>query len=949
MQTLLQDLRYGLRMLAKNPGFTLVAVVTLALGIGANTAIFSVVNAVVLRPLPYPESKRLLWISDYVPVLKAHITSGADYVDWKEQNKTLESITAYDDSASFNLTGHGTPARVQGARVSATLFATLGVQPDLGRSFNAREDQPNGPHVAILMHSFWQQYFGSDPAVLGRTITLDAAPCTVVGVMPADFKFPGNSETQFLVPLQLNEAQERLRFRMAVVHVIGRMKPDVTVARIKNDLEVIQKRAESAALARGPLGRGPMGAPGAGPAGGGPSGPGPGMMMRFQGPNGPPTSSGTGTQLPGGESRRGEFATSPLQRGNAASGRPQRQVREGRPANAPPPAGGAMSRQSQQEMPGGGIQNPPARAGAAPQGSQPRMAPAPGSGGQGPGRVMRPPDMEIEVVPLAEHLAGNLRPAMLTMLGVVGLVLLIACANVANLMLARASGRTREVAVRAALGASRGRLVRQLLTESVLMAFAGGAAGLLLAAWGVNVMTRLIPSSLGGAILSVKHPHLDATVLLFALAVSVLTGILFGLAPALAATRPDLVEHLKDSAQVPTAGGGGAWLRGALAVAELSLALVVLIGAGLLIKSFYRLLSVDLGFAPEHVLTMNINLTDSRYPQAEQKVEFFSQVLRKVETLPGVRSTALSDSLPLSPFRARLMITPPWLLPPTGSPPGSNMVQMNRLAVSPSYFYTLGIPLLKGRTFTDRDDEQAEHVAVVNEALGRRLWPGENPVGRDLPLFDNKLKIVGVVGNTHHDGPGADVVSEIYVPYLQAPGGDMQLAVRSATDPASLADAVRLDIAAVDPEQPIDHLATLEQTLSQSFAPRRFNTLLLGIFALIALVLASVGIYGVIAYSVTQRTHEIGIRMALGAERRDILRLVVGQGLRLTLIGVAIGIIGALALTRFLASLLYGVQPTDALTFIAVSSVMAGVALLACYIPARRATKVDPMAALRYE
>jgi len=601
-------------------------------------------------------------------------------------------------------------------------------------------------------------------------------------------------------------------------------------------------------------------------------------MMRFQGPNGPPPSGGMRNQPRGNEPNSGGFRNLPVQQG-AGEGQPQE----------------------------GGI-----------------------------------PETQIEVEPLAEHLAGNLRPAMLAMLGVVGLVLLIACANVANLMLARASGRTREVAMRAALGAGRARLVRQLLTESVLMAFAGGLAGLLLAAWGVGVMTRLIPSSLGATILSVEHPHVDATVLLFALAVSLVTGVLFGLAPALAATRPDLVEHLKDSAQTATAGGR-AWLRGSLAVAELSLALVVLIGAGLLIKSFYRLLSVNLGFAPEHVLTMNINLTDSRYPQPEQKIQFFSDVLRRTESLPGVRSAALSDSLPLSPSRAQLVIVLPWLVR------GSNIVQMNRFAVSPSYFYTLGIPLLKGRTFTDRDDEQAGHVAVVNEALGRRLWPGQNPVGRDLPLLQNKLKVVGVVGNTHHDGPGAGVESEIYVPYLQAPGGDLQLAARSAIDPASLADAVRHEIAAVDPEQPIAHVATLEQTLSQTIAPRRFNTLMLGIFACIALALATVGIYGVIAYSVTQRTHEVGIRMALGAERSDILRLVVGQGLRLALIGVAIGIGGALALTRFLSSLLFGVTATDPLTFIAVSIVMAGVALLACYIPARRATTVDPIVALRHE
>ena len=411
MGTLIQDLKYGLRMLAKNPGFTAVAVVTLALGIGANTAIFSAVNAVVLRPLPYPQSKQLLWISDFVAVLKAHITSGADYVDWKDQNKTLEDIAAYDDSASFNLTGRGTPARIQCARVTASFFPTLEVQPELGRSFNTEEDQPNGQRVAILMHSFWQQYFGSDAGVLGQTITLDAAPYTVVGVMPTDFKFPGNSETQLLVPMQLNEAQERLRFRVSIVHVIGRMKPDVSVARIANDLEVIHKRGESAALARGPMGPGMRGAPGPGPGAGGAPGPGPNMMMRFQGPSATAPSGGKGMPSPGNETVRGGPENAPLQHGNAPAAQPQHEDREGGPANAPAPAGGPMVRAPQEEMPGSGAANPPAQAGPAPQGGQPRMMPAPGTGNgrPGPGRGFRPPETQIEVMPLAQYLAGNLR------------------------------------------------------------------------------------------------------------------------------------------------------------------------------------------------------------------------------------------------------------------------------------------------------------------------------------------------------------------------------------------------------------------------------------------------------------------------------------------------------------------------------------------------------------
>ncbi|HXH50555.1 MAG TPA: ABC transporter permease, partial [Terriglobia bacterium] len=515
-------------------------------------------------------------------------------------------------------------------------------------------------------------------------------------------------------------------------------------------------------------------------------------------------------------------------------------------------------------------------------------------------------------------------------------------------MLTRASARTREMAMRAALGAGRWRLVRQLLAESVTLAVAGGTAGLLLAAWGVNVIARLIPAGAGGGILAVAAPKVDGNVLLFALAASIFTGILFGLAPAAAITRPDLAEGLKESAQAASSGGRRKWLRGTLAVSELSLALVLLIGAGLLIKSFYRLLQVNPGFAPERVLTMDLSLTDARYPGRQQKSEFFSQVLRRVESLPGVRSAALADSLPLSPYQGFLMMSPNRLQP--GAALSSSTMVMSRLIrVSPGYFYTLGIPVLKGRTFTDHDNEQALKVMVVNEALASRLWPAEDPIGKQLPQMRGSLTVVGVVGNTRHEGLSQDTEAEFYVPYLQLPGNSMQLAVRTATDPDSIVSAVRAQVRDVDPEQPLYHVATLQQVLSESLAPRRFNLLLLGIFAGIALALATVGIYGVMAFSVSQRTHEIGIRMALGGKKSDVLKMVIGQGLRLALIGVGIGIAGALALTRFLASFLFGVAPRDPATFVLVSLALVAVSILACYIPARRATRVDPMVALRYE
>jgi putative ABC transport system permease protein len=864
METLIQDLRYGLRQLRRNPGFTIVAVLTLALGIGANTAIFSVVNAVVLRPLPYSHSDRLVWIAESIPALNVEIATGGDYVDWKDQSHTLDGVAAYDkgaaaeggaaQSADFNLTGRGTPARVHGVNVSASFFATLGVEPQLGRAFTENEDQTNGPRVTVLMYPFWQQYFGADPHVLGQTVSLDAAPYTVVGVMPASFRFPGESDAQILMPLALNQAGERLRIQsQRLVRIIGRLKPGVSLAAARADLDEIRKRAQPSS--------GPM------PAEGGAEG----RVTRENG------------------SSRSETA------------------RAGGPSGMP---------------------RAPRRASGSNRGA--------------------PPASELKVVPLAEHLAGNLRPAMLTLLGAVGLVLLIACANVANLMLTRASARTREVAVRAALGAGRWRLVRQLLVESVTLAVGGGVAGLLLAAGGVAVIARLLPARAGAGILAVAPPKVDGNVLLFALAASVFTGILFGLAPAVTVTRPDLAEGLKEGAQVASPGGRRGWLRGALAVAELSLALVLLIGAGLLVKSFYRVLQVDPGFVPERVLTMDLSLTDSRYPTPQQQSVFFSDVLRRVETLPGVRSAALADSLPLSPYQTFLMMPLNRLLP-RAAVSSSTRVMISRLTVSPGYFYTLGIPVLKGRTFTDHDDEQALKVAVVNEALARHLWPTEDPLGKQVPLFGDNLTVVGVVGNTRHEGLSQETEAEFYVPYLQSPGNFMQLAVRTAADPDSMVSVVRAQIRDVDPDQPLYHVATLQQVLSESLAPRRFNLLLLGIFAGIALALATVGIYGVMAFSVTQRTHEIGIRMALGAERRNVLRLIVQQGLRLTLLGVVLGIAGAWALTSFLASFLFGVAPRDPATFVLVSLALVAVSILACYIPARRATRVDPMVALRYE
>jgi putative ABC transport system permease protein len=807
IETLWQDLRYGLRQLRRSPGFTAVAVLTLALGIGANTAIFTVVKAVVLHPLPYPHSDRLVWITERDTMVKraGALVDWDGYVAWKEQARTIEQVAACLGSFSFNLTGHGASVHVFGEVVSANFFAMLGVVPQLGRSFT-EEDEQRGDRVVVLTHAFWQEYFGSDPHLLGRVLTLDAAPYTVVGVMPIGFRFPGDSDAQMLLP----RGPAGIRSEgypdssKNTVGFIGRLKPGGSIGVSQTELAAIRKRA--------------------------------GVNWT---------------------------------------------------------------------------------------------------------------EVELKVVPLADHLGGNLRPAMLVLLGVVCAVLLIACANVANLMLTRASARTREMAVRTALGASGWRLVRQLLAESVTLALAGGVAGLLLAAGGVNIMVRFIPASAGGNILSLARPHVDGTILLFALAVSCLTGVLFGLVPALAAARPDLVEGLKDGGQMTSGGRHRDWLRETLGVAEFSLAMVLLIGAGLLIKSFYRILSVDPGFAPERVLTMDITLTDTRYPTDQQKHAFFSELLREVESLPGVRSATLASSLPLSPY-AELDVAPLAHLAPAAGYSPSAAIFMPRYDVSPSYFHTLGIPLLRGRTFTGHNDQQSVTEVVVSERLASRVWPEENPVGKTYTVFFHQETVIGEVGNIRHEGLNQDFQAEIYESCSWR-GRDMKLAVRTAVDPASMVPAIRERVRAIDPDQPIYNVATLEQVLSDSVTPQRLNVLLLGVFAFIALALATVGIYGVMAFSVAQQTNEIGIRMALGAERGDVLGLVVGRGLRLTTVGVIVGLSGAWALTRFLTSFLFGVRPTDVGTYAVVSLGLASVSLLACYFPARRATKVDPMVALRHE
>jgi putative ABC transport system permease protein len=865
LEHLAQDIRHGLRMMTRNRGFTAVAVLTLALGIGANTAIFSVVEAVLIRPLPYPDSGRLIWISRLLPALRARLVTSTDYIAWLEQNNTLTGISALDESGTFNLTGRGVAQRVPGAQVSSNFFSTLGVQPFLGRAFTAGEDRPGAHSVVLLTYSFWRRHFNGDRNVLGQTLTLDYQIYTIVGVMPKSFRFPRNPEIELIAPLVIDPTPPRPgQLRIQLVHVIARLKPRVTITQAYADLEVISQRLHPDDSA------GPGAAPTRGPGG--------------------------ANSTPGGSRTESRTATA-----------------------ATPPGPGAR---------------PPA--------GQPAANP--------PARMFNPFEHgQMEVVPLHRELVGDVRPALLILLAAVALVLLIACANVANLMLARASARSKEVSVRAALGASRLRLLRQLLTESIVLGCAGGLLGLLFAYGGVRLITAYTPVKVAGNIFQLVTIGIDSSMLLYTLAVSVLTGVVFGLAPALAGSKPDLNQALKESGPLLALSLRRNLLRSVLVVAEVSLSLVLLIGAGLLMKSYYRLWTVDPGFRSDHVLAFAVELTDSKYPQATQQAAFFERLLDRLRALPGVKAAGLCNSLPLSP-RQRMMIGVQF----EGQParPSDQVQSIPSVSVSADYFRAMGIPIIRGRAFTERDDANAPKVLILNQTMAREFFPNADPIGRRMVMGQgaNALaSVVGVAGDVRNRGLDAQPQPAFFVPFSQDPDSAMEVALLTAVEPASVATAVRNAVAAIDPEQPAFDISTMDERLTASVAPRRFNLLLLASFALLAMLLASVGIYGVVSYAAVQRTHEVGVRMALGAQRRDVLKLVVEQGMVLLLIGIGVGLTGAFLLTRFLAGLLYGVRPTDSATFAAVSLLLAVVAIVACYIPARRATKVDPMVALRYE
>ena len=806
---MLKDLRQGLRSLLKRPGLTAVALVTLALGIGVNTAIFSAVDSVLLRPLPFKDPDRVMAVWEHTPHLGivANEFAPANYFDLRNQNSVFEGVGAFGQ-LSTNFTGEGEPEQLEGQLVTANVFAILGVAPALGRTFAADEDQKGRENVAVLSHSLWQRRFNRDPGIINRRITLNGESFTVVGVMPPNFFFPVR-ETELWIPWSMEEGQAEGRgdhyFRL-----VARLKPGVTREQANAEAEAIAAR----------------------------------LAIEY-----PRTNEGLG----------------------------------------------------------------------------------------------------FVVNSFHQDYIGDLRRPMLILFAAVGLVLLIACANVANLLLAQATTRRREIAIRMALGASRWAIARQLLTESLLLATAGGLLGVLGAIWGVEALAQVLPESLS----KLQAISVDSRVFLFTGGVTVLTAIAFGVVPALHAARANPGDALAETSRDLAGGLSGRYLRRALVIAEVALAVVLLAGAGLLIRSFHRLNQVDLGFKPDNLLTMQMVLPLPKYRNPEVRRAFYDELFRRLNEIPGVESAGINTRLPLSTSGMKFSFS----VEGRTMPSDTNLPFALYRVVNPGYFNAMGIPLQRGRVFDTRDTVDSTPVFLINRRLAEQFWPGEDPTGKRLKIGpvdgpNQWATVIGVVGDVRQAGLYGEQLAELYAPYAQERRSWMSprdLVVRTSGDAAALAGAVREAVWKVDKDQPVSNIRTMDQVFAATVSRERFQTLLLGLFAALALVLACVGLYGVISYAVAQRTHEIGIRMALGAQAGDVLRLVLRQGMMLTFVGLVFGIAGALAVTRVMTDLLFGVTATDAVTFISVGALLILVAFLACYVPARRATKVDPLIALRYE
>ena len=806
MGSLFNDIRYAARNLLKRPGFTAIAVITLALGIGANSAIFSAINALLFNPLPIPDQDRVLAIWDKNPsrgVVHNEVTM-ANYLDWRAQNQSFEQLALYR-WWSTNITGGDTPERIQGFLVTANFLDAVGVRPIKGRNFAEEENQPGKDGVALVTYSLWQRRFGSDPDILNRTVTTNGITRTVIGVLPEGFNFPKGSE--IYAPIALTP--ELIKNRgMHTYYVLGRLKPGASLQTAQADIDTITARLA--------------------------------------------------TQYP--DTNIGLGATA---------------------------------------------------------------------------------------YPIVADTVRQYETALWVMMAAVGFVLLIACANVANLMLARATGRQREIALRAALGASRWRIIRQLLVESLIIALLGGVFGVLVGFWGIDLLRTSNPGEAAKFAPGWNHLGINLPVLIFTLGISLLSGLLFGLAPAWHVSRPDLNDALKEGGRQSSSGSHR--LRSLLVVSEVALSLVLLIGAGLLFRSFLALLKTDAGFNAEGVLTMNLNLPVSKYKDDPQRAAFYGDLVQRVKGLPGVQSAAVVNYVPLGGANSSDV----FLIEGAPEPPRGQENDGRYRVCTPDYFQTMGISILKGRAFTDQDKLGAKPVVIVNETLARRYWPNGDALGKRMRFYGPLdkapwMEVVGIVQDVKHE-LNLPITPDYYLPHAQDPWNAMVLVARTSVEPGSMAAPIRQQVLAIDKEQPVFDVKTMREVRAISVTVYSFGSATMGIFAVVALLLAAMGIYGVMAFAVTQRTQEIGIRMALGARALDVLKLIVRNGMSLAAIGIVAGLAGAFAITRLMGSLLFGVSPTDVVTFAMVTAVLLLVALVACYLPARRATKVDPLVALRYE